>query len=66
MNLPVHCSGAYVFALLLRERIALFMLHVLLEVEECVEEDRCHFAALQVGECDAIALYRFDHVEHLM
>lgn len=49
----------------MREWITLFMLHVLLEVEECVEEDRCHFAALQVGECDAIALYRLDHVEHL-
>lgn len=41
------------------------MLHVLLEIEECVEEYRRHFASLQVGERYAIALYRFNHVEHL-
>lgn len=58
-------TAPYLFALLLRERISLFMLHVFLQIEECVKEYRRHFASLQVGERYAIALYRFNHVEHL-
>jgi hypothetical protein len=55
----------HLLAFFLGEWVALFMLHVLLEIEECVEENRRHFASLQVRERDAIALYRLDHVEHL-
>ena len=39
-------TTTHLFALFLSEWIALFMVHVLFEIEECVEENRRHFAAL--------------------
>lgn len=44
-DFPKFSSITHLFTLFLCERITLFMLHVLLEIEECVEENRRHFAA---------------------
>lgn len=47
------------------ERVALLVVEVLLEVEERVEEDGRHLAALQVVERHLAGHRRVDHVEHL-
>ena len=47
------------------ERIPLLVVEVLLQVEECVEEDRRHLALLQVLQSDGVLVQGADHVKHL-
>ena len=56
---------AYIIIITLRKWIPLFVLHVLLQVEERIEEDGRHLAPFQVGERDTAGRCRFDHIQHL-
>ena len=60
----------YLIAVLIRlalrgKRVPLLVVQVLLQVEEGVEEDGRHLAALQVAQRDLARRLWADHVKHL-
>lgn len=56
---------SYIVIITLREWIPLFVLHVLLQVEERIEEDGRHLAPFQIGERDTAGRGWLDHIQHL-
>ena len=64
-DFDVYLVSVVVDISLRREGIPLFVVEILLEVEEGVEKDGGHPAVLQVRQRDLGPLFRADHVEHL-
>ena len=63
--MPLYLVAVLIHFSLGGEGVSLLMVQIFLKVEECVKENRSHFTALQVLQCDFVQGCRSDHIQHL-